>query len=92
MSTNPFMGGNVIPYILVGVQPTQQREQVHFSNIVKTFANQNVCYSCGFDFEDWHTSALRNGATRTDSIAQITWSTNAQTTPPVAKQCTRLYT
>ncbi len=46
MSTNPFMGGNVILYIPVGVQLTQQREQVYFSNIVKTFSNQNVCYSC----------------------------------------------
>jgi hypothetical protein len=61
MPTNPFMGGNVIPYIPAGVQPTQQREQVHFSNIMKTFANQNVCYSCGFDVEDWHTLLEKNG-------------------------------
>ncbi len=60
MPTNPFMGGNMILYILAGVQPTQQSEQVHFSNIVKTFANQNVCYTYGFDVEDLHTSAMCN--------------------------------
>ncbi len=60
MPTNPFMGGNVIPYIPVGVKPRQERERVHFSNIVKIFANQNVCYSCGLDVDDWHTSATCN--------------------------------
>ncbi len=64
MPTNPFMGNNMIPYIPAGVQPPQQWEHIHFSNIVKTlvknFANQNICYSCGFDVEDWHTSATCN--------------------------------
>jgi hypothetical protein len=46
---------NVIPYIPAGVNPPQQNQR--FSNIVKDFANQNVCYTCGFDVEDWHTSA-----------------------------------
>jgi hypothetical protein len=64
MPTSPFIGGNLIPYIPARVQPTQQRERVHFSNIVKTFANQNVCYSCGFDVEDWHTSATCNAKKR----------------------------
>ena len=41
-----------------GVNPPQRND--HFSNIVKTFANQNVCYSCGFDVKDWHTSATCN--------------------------------
>ncbi len=27
-----------------------------FSNIVKDFANQNVCFSCGFDIGDRHNS------------------------------------
>jgi hypothetical protein len=54
------LGSNVIPYIPTGVQPTQQKEWVHFSNIVKMFANQNIYYSCGFDVEDWHTSATCN--------------------------------
>ncbi len=54
------MGGNVIPYFPAQVQPTQQQERIHFSNIVKMFANQNICYSCGFDVEDWHTSTTCN--------------------------------
>ena len=28
-----------------------------YSNITKMFANWNVCYTCGFDIEDGHTSA-----------------------------------
>jgi hypothetical protein len=60
MPPNSFVGGNVIPYILAGVQPTQQWECIYFSNTVKDFANQNVCYTCGFDVEDWHTSATCN--------------------------------
>jgi hypothetical protein len=27
-----------------------------YSNIIKTYANWNVCFSCGFDVEDGHTS------------------------------------
>ncbi len=23
---------------------------------MKWYANQNVCYTCGFDIKDWHTS------------------------------------
>jgi hypothetical protein len=49
---------HVIPYIPAGVNPPQQNQK--FSNIVKDFANQNVCYTCGFDIEDWHISATCN--------------------------------
>lgn len=58
----PYIGGaGIIPYIPAGIQPhAQQQPQVRFSNITKNFANQNVCYSCGFDVEDWHTSATCN--------------------------------
>ncbi len=28
--------------------------------MVKQWANQNVCFSCSFDAEDWHTSATCN--------------------------------
>ena len=27
-----------------------------YSNILKVYANWNVCFSCGFDVEDGHTS------------------------------------
>ncbi len=53
----PYVGTN-IPYILAGVNLPQRNPP--FSNIVKAYANQNVCYSCGFDVEDWHTSATCN--------------------------------
>jgi hypothetical protein len=55
----PFIGGNqMIPYIPSGAQQQMQPPpNRRFSNIVKLFANQNVCFTCGFDVEDWHTSA-----------------------------------
>ncbi len=59
MPTMSFTGGNVIPYILARVQSAQLQEHVKFFNIVKYFANHNVCYNCGFGVEDWHTSAIR---------------------------------
>jgi hypothetical protein len=42
--------------------------------MVKQRANPNVCFSCGFDVEDWHTSATcphkkmghMDGSTRTN--------------------------
>jgi hypothetical protein len=49
---------NVIPYIPAGVNPPQQNQGYY--NIIKLFANQNVCYTCGFDVEDWHTNATCN--------------------------------
>ena len=46
----------MIPYIPAGMQPTRQQNAC-YSNVIKQWANQNVCFSCGFDVEDWHTSA-----------------------------------
>jgi len=49
MPPMPYMGGNqLVPYIPGGQ---------HQPNKTNYFSNQNVCYSCGFDVEDWHTSA-----------------------------------
>ena len=50
----PNVGGTgIIPYIPAGIQPpAQQPAMPRFLNITKYFANQNVCYSCGFDVED----------------------------------------
>jgi hypothetical protein len=36
--------------------PQLSIHQQPFSNTVKCFANWNVCYSCGFDLENGHTS------------------------------------
>jgi hypothetical protein len=52
----PFNNGAAISYIPAGMQPAQQQNQRH-SNVTKQWANQNVCFTCGFDVEDWHTSA-----------------------------------
>ncbi len=49
-------GGQNIPYLPTGA-PLSRPQNPRYSNIVKSFANQNVCFSCGFDVEDWHTSA-----------------------------------
>jgi hypothetical protein len=35
-----------------------QVQQQPYSNMVKTYANWNACYSCGFDVADGHTSML----------------------------------
>ena len=32
------------------------RNRAPYSNPVKLYANWNMCYSCGFDVEDGHTS------------------------------------
>ncbi len=40
-----------------GLQMTTQTRRPEFSNTTKHFPNWNVCFSCGFDVEDWHTSA-----------------------------------
>jgi hypothetical protein len=52
----PYVGTN-IPYIPAGANPPPRQRNPNFSNIVKAYANQNVCYLRGFDVEDWHTSA-----------------------------------
>ena len=58
----PYVGGTgIIPYIPAGIQPpAQPPANPRYSNITKSYTNQNVCYSCGFDVEDWHTSATCN--------------------------------
>ena len=56
----PFARQNAgkILYIPAGFQPNQQHPTTPcFGNIVKQFANQNVCLTHGFDVEEWHTSA-----------------------------------
>jgi hypothetical protein len=52
----PFVGGNqMIPYIPAGVQP-QPLPNPRYSNVVKQWANQNMCFNRGFDVDDGHTS------------------------------------
>ncbi len=57
----PYVGNtSIIPYIPAGLQPPLRQRNPNFSNIVKTFANQNVCFTCSFDVEDWHMSTTCN--------------------------------
>ena len=50
----PYIGGNqLVPYILGGMQ---QQPAPTAPNKKKWYANQNMCYTCGFDVEDWHNS------------------------------------
>ncbi len=56
----PVSYAGMIPYIPAGIHSPLQQQYPKYSNIAKTFANQNVCYTCGFDVEDWHTSATCN--------------------------------
>jgi hypothetical protein len=54
----PYIKGNqMIPYIPAGMQNAQPAN-ARLSNITKSFANQNVCFTCGFDVKDWHMSAI----------------------------------
>jgi hypothetical protein len=48
----PFGGGIVQP----PPRMRQWRKKLDFSNIYKIHNNWNVCFSCGFDIEDGHTS------------------------------------
>ncbi len=50
---HPGFPGAAIPQAM---QPHQQPRTANFSNIYKRYNNWNVCYSCGFDVEDGHTS------------------------------------
>ncbi len=55
--TQVMMPSQLVPY---GDLPTGNMVQQHcnpsHSNIYKCYYNQNVCFSCGFDVEDGHTS------------------------------------
>jgi hypothetical protein len=44
------------PHAPTFVPPNARNIAVPFSNIAKSYANWNVCNSCGFDMEDSHTS------------------------------------
>jgi hypothetical protein len=47
-----FPGATIPPPI----QPPQQQRNANYSNIYKRYNNWNVCFSCGFDIKDGHTS------------------------------------
>ena len=49
------IGGCVTPF---AQQNTTCNAAPMYSNIVKRYANRNVCFLCGFDIEDGHTSKI----------------------------------
>ncbi len=56
LAPTQYIGGNqMIPYIPAGVQKSPTTPPA-IPNFVKTWANQNVCFTSGFVVEDWHTS------------------------------------
>ncbi len=53
------MGASIVPAFvqgMPGVIVAAQNTAPMYSNIVKRYANMNVCFSCGFDVENGHTS------------------------------------
>ncbi len=74
-SCTPAAGGTIVPYVpptLPGtipfinpvIPPVLQQQNPQFSNITKYWANQKVCFSCGFNVKDWHNSNLPQEETR----------------------------
>ena len=55
MGTFPPFATNLLPHGVVQPAPTPRRPE--FSNTTKQYANWNVCFTCGFDVEEGHTSA-----------------------------------
>ena len=53
----PYKGG--IAQLPATPGGRSQRHNANFSNIYKLHDNWNVCFSCGFDVEDGHTSGTR---------------------------------
>ncbi len=60
----PTRGGTQVPPIHGGAQMNpfqggqqQARKKPDYSNIYKRYNNWNVCFACGFDVKDGHTSA-----------------------------------
>jgi hypothetical protein len=50
---HPGFPGAAIPLVM---QPHQQPQTANFSDIYKRYNNWNICYSCGFNTKDGHTS------------------------------------
>jgi hypothetical protein len=54
----PYVGGAQLVLYVQGVaQQGQRAPSEMYTNKTKWYANQNVCFTCIFDVEDWHTSA-----------------------------------
>ena len=86
-----------IPSSTLGVPPPAFQPPSTPPNPVKYYNNWNMCFSCGFDVEGWHTSATcrnkkhghQDGCTRENAQAykdaghKVTWRGAHKTTLPV---------
>ena len=55
------MGGDIVPPFVPGAPggvAAARNAAPLYSNIVDRYSNRNVCFSCGFDEEDGHTSRM----------------------------------
>ncbi len=53
----PYVGrAQLVPYVQGVAQQGQRANHKMYTNKTKWYTNQNMCYMCGFDVEDWHTS------------------------------------
>ena len=56
----------VAPPAAGGPQPAGQATATGQKNYTKHFNNWNICFSCGFDVPNWHTSATCPAVCRKD--------------------------
>ncbi len=70
--------GSFNPQAPTFVPPNAQNIAMPFLNIVKSYANWNVCYTCGFDVEDGHTSVTCHNLWRKPNHQEGFTCTNAE--------------
>jgi len=84
-------GGGIAPFAQQNNAPHNAMQM--YSNIIKRYANWNVCFSCGFDVEDGHTSKKcpapwrrtnHQGDTLVPTLGSIFW----QDMTHARRQCT----
>jgi hypothetical protein len=92
----PYVGGaQLVPYIQGVAQQGKHIPHKMYTNKTKWYANQNVCYTCGFDVKDWHTSATcqykKQG--HQDGLTHANYMQYPQAWYPSARlQCKRMFT
>jgi len=75
------MGASIVPAFVQGtrgVGVAARNTAPMYSNIVKRYANMNVCFSCGFDVENGHTSRTCPQAWRHANHQEAYDQSNAQ--------------
>ena len=75
------IGASIVPAFVqgtMGVGAAARNTAPMYSNIVKRYANMNVCFSCGFDVENGHTSRTCPQAWRRANHQEAYDRSNAQ--------------